>query len=145
MTAEALGNFLAPVNACLNLASTLLLVAGYRFIKRKKTLYHQRAMIGAFGASALFLVFYLLRYSLTGTHQFAGTGLAKTVYLTILFSHMVLAAVIVPLILRLLYLAWRDRFEAHARLARWTFPMWLYVSVTGLVVYVLLYHVYGYV
>jgi len=144
MSGEDLGNFLAPVNAGLNLASTLLLLTGFRYIRKGKTLQHQRAMLGAFGASGLFLVFYLLRYSLTGTHQFAGTGTAKVVYLAILFSHMVLAALIVPLILRLLFLAWKDRTTEHARLARWTFPMWLYVSFTGLVVYVLLYHVYGY-
>jgi uncharacterized membrane protein YozB (DUF420 family) len=70
--------------------------------------------------------------------------LAKVVYLGILFSHMTLAVVVVPLVLRLLFLAWKERFQEHARLARWTFPVWLYVSVTGLVVYVLLYHVYGY-
>lgn len=144
MTPETIGGLLAPLNAGLNLASTLFLIAGYRFIRTKKTLQHRRAMLGAVGTSTLFLVFYLLRYSLTGTHEFAGTGAARTVYLTILFSHMVLAAVIVPMVLRLLYLAFRDRFDAHARLARWTLPIWLYVSATGLVVYVLLYHVYGY-
>lgn len=145
MTAEAVGNLLAPLNAGLNLTSTVLLLLGYVSIRKKKTLRHRRAMLGAFAASSLFLVFYLLRYSLTGTHQFAGTGVAKGIYLSILFSHMFLAALIVPLILRLLHLAWKDRFQDHARLARWTFPMWLFVSLTGLVVYVLLYHVYGYI
>ena len=82
--------------------------------------------------------------ALTGTHEFAGEGAARTVYLTILFSHMVLAVVVVPLVLRLLWLVWKRRFHAHARLARWTFPIWGYVSVTGLVVYLLLYQVYGY-
>jgi putative membrane protein len=96
-------------------------------------------------SSGLFLVFYLLRFSLTGTHRFAGAGLARGIYLGILFSHMILAVVVVPLVVRLLYLVWKGRFHAHARLARWTFPIWLYVSLTGLVVYLLLYHVYGYV
>lgn len=145
MSPELLGNALAPINAGLNLTSTLCLLAGFYFIKRKKTLHHRRAMLGAVGASSLFLVFYLLRYSLTGTHQFAGEGLARSVYLSVLFSHMVLAMVIVPLILRLLFLAWKSRFETHARLARWTYPLWLYVSLSGLLVYILLYHVYGYV
>lgn len=145
MTAEALGNLLAPLNAGLNLTSTLCLLAGFAFIRKKKTRQHRRAMLGAVGASSLFLVFYLLRFSLTGTHRFAGAGMAKGVYLAILFSHMILAVAIVPLILTLLYLAWKSRFETHARLARWTFPLWLYVSVSGLLVYVLLYHVYGYV
>jgi len=145
MNGEALGDFLAPVNAALNLTSTVCLVAGYWFIKRKKTRFHRRAMLGAVTASVLFLVFYLLRYSLTGTHRFAGIGFSKTFYLTLLFTHMVLAATIVPMILRLLYLAWSSRFDAHARLARWTFPIWLYVSISGLLVYVLLYHLYGYI
>ena len=101
-------------------------------------------MLGAVTASSLFLVFYLLRYSLTGTHRFAGEGLARVAYLSILFSHMVLAVVTVPLVLTLLFLVSRSRFEAHARLARWTFPVWLYVSVSGLVVFLMLYQVYGY-
>lgn len=145
MNGEAFGNFLAPVNAALNLTSTVFLVAGYWLIKRKKAPLHRRAMLGAVTASALFLVFYLLRYSLTGTHRFAGVGVSKTFYLTLLFTHMILAALIVPMVLRLLYLARQSRFEAHAALARWTFPLWLYVSVSGLLVYLLLYHVYGYI
>lgn len=143
MSAEALGNLLAPVNAGLNLTSAALLVAGFLLIRRGNVQGHRAAMLGAVASSALFLIFYLLRYSLTGTHRFAGEGVAKAVYLGILFSHMVLAVVIVPLVLRLLYLAFRERFHDHARLARWTFPLWLYVSVTGLLVYLLLYHVYG--
>lgn len=145
MSAETLGGILAPLNATLNLASTCCLLAGLYFIRRRDTRKHRAAMVGAVSASALFLVFYLTRFYLTGTHRFAGEGMAKVVYLTILFSHMILAALIVPLILRLLYLVWKRRFHAHSRLARWTYPMWLYVSVTGLVVYVMLYHVYGWV
>jgi putative membrane protein len=145
MTTGALGNLLAPVNAVLNLTSCICLVAGYAFIRRKKTRHHRRAMLGAVTASGLFLIFYLLRFSLTGTHRFAGEGLSRGFYLSILFSHMTLAVIVVPLIVRLLYLAWKSRFESHARLARLVFPIWLYVSVTGLLVYLLLYHVYGYV
>jgi putative membrane protein len=144
VTAEALGDLLAPVNAALNLCSAVLLLLGFYFIRSGERQRHQGAMLGAVTASALFLVLYLTRYSLTGTHEFAGEGPARTIYLVILLSHMVLAAVVVPLVLRLLYLVWRERFDAHARLARWTLPIWLYVSVTGLVVYLLLYHVYGY-
>jgi uncharacterized membrane protein YozB (DUF420 family) len=102
-------------------------------------------MLGAVGASALFLVFYVTRFSLTGTHRFAGEGLARTAYLTILFSHMVLAVAVVPLVLRLLWLVGHRRFRDHARLARWTYPIWLYVSVTGIVVYLMLYRIYGFV
>lgn len=144
ITAETVGAFLAPVNATLNLTSTLFLLAGFVFIRRRDVHRHRWAMTGALAASVLFLVFYVTRFSLTGTHRFAGTGGAKTAYLAILFSHMVLAVVVLPLVLRLLYLVRQRRFRDHARLARWTYPIWLYVSVTGILVYVLLYHVYGY-
>jgi uncharacterized membrane protein YozB (DUF420 family) len=105
---------------------------------------HRRAMITALAASALFLVFYVTRVAFTGTHRFAGEGTAKAAYLAILFSHMVLAVAVVPLVLRLLRLLRQRRFRDHARLARWTFPIWAYVSVTGLLVYLLLYQLYGY-
>lgn len=145
MNAEALGNLLAPVNAGLNLTSTLLLLAGFLWIRKGEVNKHRMAMLGAVASSTFFLVLYLIRYSLTGTHRFAGAGVAKATYLAILFSHMILAVVVVPLVFRLLYLAFTNRRGEHKRLARWTFPIWLYVSVTGLVVYTLLYHVYGYV
>ncbi len=101
-------------------------------------------MLTAFTASALFLIFYVTRIVFTGIHEFAGEGAARAVYLSILFSHITLSVLLVPLALRLVYLVRRRRFRNHTRLARWTFPMWVYVSVTGLVVYVLLYQVYGY-
>ena len=101
-------------------------------------------MTAAVWASCLFLVFYVTRVLLTGTHEFAGTGAARTAYLSILLSHMVLAVVLVPLVLRLLYLVRKRRFRDHAAWARRTYPIWLYVSVTGIVVYLLLYQVYGY-
>lgn len=145
MDAEAIGSALAPLNALLNFSATCFLVAGFLFIRRREISRHRASMLGAVSASALFLVFYVTRFTLTGTHRFAGTGLARTFYLGILFSHMVLAVVIVPLVLRLLYLARKERFREHRRLARWTYPAWLYVSVTGIVVYLMLYHVYGYV
>jgi putative membrane protein len=141
----ALGNFLAPVNAALNFASFVCLVLGYRFIRGGNRDAHRKAMLGAVTASVLFLVFYLTRFALTGTHRFAGEGMARVVYLVILFSHMVLAVVVVPLVLRLLYLAFKERFQEHRRLARWTFPVWMYVSVTGIVVYLMLYRIYGFV
>lgn len=144
MDLVALGDALAPVNATLNLTATVCLLTGFYFIRRGNIRRHRAAMLGAVAASALFLVSYLTRAALTGTHTFAGEGLARTVYLAILFSHMVLAVVVVPLVLRLLFLAFRERFVEHRRLARWTFPIWLYVSVTGITVYLLLYHVYGY-
>lgn len=144
MDATTLGNLLAPLNAVLNFTAFLCLLAGYVFIRRGNREAHMKAMIGAVTASALFLVFYVTRFALTGTHRFAGEGAARTAYLAILFSHMVLAVVVVPMVLRLLFLAWKERFTEHRRLARWTFPIWMYVSVTGIVVYLMLYQVYGY-
>ena len=145
MDATALGNALAPVNAALNFTSFVCLVLGYRFIKADNREAHRKAMMSAVLASVLFLVFYVTRFLLTGTHRFAGEGLAKTVYLSILFSHMVLAVVVVPLVLRLLFLAFKERFTEHRALAKWTYPIWMYVSATGIVVYLMLYQVYGYV
>ncbi|MDE2772650.1 MAG: DUF420 domain-containing protein [Gemmatimonadota bacterium] len=140
-----LGHTLARINAGLNFASFTCLVVGFLFVKRRQLHQHRGAMTAALCASGLFLVSYVTRVVLTGTHVFAGTGAARVLYLGALFSHMVLAVVLVPLVLRLLWLLRRHRFSGHARLARWTYPVWLYVSITGIVVYVLLYHVYGYV
>jgi uncharacterized membrane protein YozB (DUF420 family) len=145
MGPEAIGAFLARTNAALNLSSAILLTSGWVFIRRGQINRHRACMLGAVATSALFLIFYITRYTITGTHSFAGVGAAKVIYLGILFSHMILAVMIVPGVLRLLYLAHMERFQDHRRLARWVHPAWLYVSVTGLVVYVLLYHVYGWV
>ena len=144
MDRAQIGDALALVNASLNATSALALASGWLSIKRRKARLHRNAMVTALAASTLFLGFYLTRVAFTGTHEFAGEGAAKAVYLTVLFSHMVLAVVVVPLVLRLLWLIRARRFADHARLARWTFPIWAYVSVTGLLVYVLLYQVYGY-
>ncbi len=144
MDRAQIGDLLALVNASLNATSAVALFTGFYFVKRRSLRMHRRAMLTALTASGLFLVFYLTRVAFTGTHEFAGEGAAKAVYLSILFSHIVLAVLLVPLVLRLVYLVRQSRFGSHARLARWTFPMWAYVSVTGLIVYVLLYQVFGY-
>ncbi len=145
MNVEQAGDTLALVNASLNAASAIALVTGFVFIRRRVVDRHRRAMLTAVGASALFLVFYLTRVALTGTHEFAGQGMARVVYLSVLVSHMILAVLVLPFVLRILWLARAERFEEHRRLARFVFPVWAYVSVTGLVVYILLYQVYGYV
>jgi uncharacterized membrane protein YozB (DUF420 family) len=139
-----IGDVLALVNAGLNATSAAALFAGFYFVKQRSLRLHRRAMLTALTASALFLVSYVTRVAFTGTHEFSGEGTARVVYLSILFSHMVLAVSLVPLVLRLVYLVRRRRFRSHARLARWVFPIWAYVSVTGLGVYMLLYQVYGY-
>jgi uncharacterized membrane protein YozB (DUF420 family) len=114
-------------------------------IRRKAVRGHRTAMVTALTASVLFLVFYLTRVALTGTHEFAGQGLARTTYFVILLSHMALAVLVLPFVIRLVYLVRHRRFHDHSRLARWVFPVWAYVSVTGLIVYLMLYRIYGYV
>ena len=127
------------INAMLNGASSVFLIAGYVAIKRRNTAFHKRCMIAAFVASTVFLLSYLTRFYLSGTHRYPGDGIDKIAYLAVLFSHMVLAAALVPLALRALYLAWRERFADHRKIARITWPVWIYVSVTGVVVYLMLY------
>lgn len=144
MIPEGLADRLAFLNAMLNASSAFCLVLGFVFIRRGDRVRHRRSMLAALTCSVLFLVFYVTRFSLSGTHVFAGQGAAKVFYLAILFSHMTLAVIIVPFVVRLVYLATHDRLREHARLARFVYPSWLYVSLTGLTVYVLLYHVYGY-
>ena len=140
MTSEQIGNALAPINALLNSTSTLLLLAGYVAVRRKKIPAHRASMVGAFVASCVFLVGYLTRFALTGSHRFPDLGWVRVAYLAILTSHMILALVTVPLVLRTLFLASRKRFDEHRKIARFTYPIWLYVSFTGVVVYVMLYH-----
>jgi putative membrane protein len=140
MTSEQIGNALAPINALLNSTSTVLLLVGYVAVKSKKIAVHRASMVGAFLASCVFLVGYLTRFAMTGSHRFPDLGWVRTLYLTILISHMILAVVTVPLVVRTLFLAWRKRFDEHRKIARVTYPIWLYVSFTGVVVYVMLYH-----
>jgi uncharacterized membrane protein YozB (DUF420 family) len=129
------------VNAALNATSATLLFLGWRAIRSGERIRHRNLMLAALGTSALFLVGYLTRIALTGTHRFPGDGWLRTGYLLLLGSHTLLAAAIVPLIAVTLWLAWKGRFDAHRRIARYTFPAWLYVSVTGVLVYVMLYWV----
>lgn len=132
---------LPSVNAALNLTSALLLLAGLCAIRARRTVIHQCLMLGACLASLLFLVSYVCYHARVGSVRFPGTGWIRAVYLAVLLTHTVLAIAIVPLVARVLYLAGRGRFAGHASLARWTWPFWLYVSVTGVVVYWWLYRV----
>lgn len=135
-----LADALPTVNATLNAVSATLIVLGFRAIKRGERARHRAFMLAAVTCSAVFLVGYLTRVALTGTHRFPVEGGAKVVYLAVLASHTVLAALAAPMILRSLFLALKDRLPDHRRIARLTFPVWLYVSVTGVVVYAMLYH-----
>jgi uncharacterized membrane protein YozB (DUF420 family) len=131
---------LPALNATLNATAALLLLAGYREIKRGRMARHRAAMLAACTASALFLVSYVIYHANVGSRPFSGQGSLRVVYFLILISHVVLAAAILPLALVTLTRALRERFDRHAALARWTLPIWLYVSVTGVVVYLMLYH-----
>jgi putative membrane protein len=139
MIRETLGELLALVNACLNGTCAILLVAGRVAIARGRREVHRRRMIAAVTVSAIFLVSYLTRVALTGTHRDPHEGLRHAAYLAILGSHMILAALVVPMVLTALWLAHKERFARHRALARLTFPIWLYVSITGVVVYFMLY------
>jgi len=136
-----LGEILPPVNAALNASSATLIFLGWRAIRTGQRTRHRNLMLSALGASALFLVGYLTRMALTGTHRFPGTGWLRTGYLVLLGSHTLLAATIVPLVAVTLWFAWKGRFDSHRRIARYALPAWLYVSVTGVLVYVMLYWV----
>ncbi len=136
-----LGEILPPVNAVMNATSAVLVFLGWRAIRAGNRTRHRALMLSALGVSALFLVGYLTRVALTGTHRFPGTGALRSAYLVLLGTHTVLAAAIVPLIGFAIYYAWKGRFEAHRRVARVTLPAWLYVSVTGVLVYFMLYWV----
>ncbi|HUM03171.1 MAG TPA: DUF420 domain-containing protein [Thermoanaerobaculia bacterium] len=130
---------LPTVNALLNATSAALLVTGWLLIRSGRRDAHQKTMTAALICSALFLVSYLVYHARVGSVRFAGTGAVRTVYLAILLTHTVLAAAALPLALTAFVLARRGRFDRHRRLARWTLPVWLYVSVTGVVVYWMLY------
>lgn len=127
------------INAVLNLTSAVLLIAGYRCIRRKAIEAHRWCMVAACLTSFAFLASYLHYHARVGSVRFTDTGWVRPLYFAILISHTILAVVIVPLVARTLYLAARGRFDRHRAIARWTLPLWLYVSVTGVVIYVMLY------
>lgn len=132
---------LPPINAFLNSTSAALLVAGWWFIRRRNIPAHRFCTTAALGVSVLFLIGYLTHHALHGSTRFPGSGWIRPFYFTLLISHTVLAVAIVPLVLRTFYLGWKRRDDSHRALARWTLPLWLYVSITGVVVYWMLYQI----
>ena len=130
---------LPALNAVLNTASAILVLAGVYFIKQGNVTAHKTCMLAALGVSALFLTSYLIYHYQVGSVRFEREGPIRVIYLGILLTHTVLAAAVVPLVLRTVYLALKNRLDSHRRIARWTFPIWIYVSVTGVVVYLMLY------
>jgi len=131
-------SFMPGVNALLNATSASLLVLGLGAIRSGRREVHKRLMVGAFAASAVFLVGYVLYHYAHGDTPYQGQGAVRVVYFSVLISHVLLSIVMLPMILTTFYLAARERFAAHKKLARWTLPIWLYVSVTGVVIYFML-------
>ncbi len=130
---------LPTLNSALNGTSALLLLAGYQRIRRRDRESHRAFMLGALTTSVLFLISYLVYHAHAGSTRFQGQGWIRSVYFAILISHTILAAAIVPMVGMTLRFAFGRRFERHRKLARWTLPVWLYVSVTGVIVYLMLY------
>lgn len=130
---------LPTINAGFNALSAALLTAGFLFIRKKNVAAHRRCMTGAFLSSVFFLAGYLLHHARAGHVRFQGAGLWRSLYLLLLLSHTVLAAAVVPLVVTTLALAARERFDRHRVWARWTWPVWMYVSVTGVAIYFALY------
>jgi putative membrane protein len=133
---------LPALNATLNALSAVCLTLGYVFIKRRDRVNHMRAMLAALGTSAVFLASYVIYHANVGSKPFPGHGAIRVIYLTILFTHVVLAAVILPMALVTARRGLKGRFDRHVPLARWTLPLWMYVSVTGVVIYLMLYQLY---
>lgn len=131
------------INATLNGTSAVLLLVGRGFIVRGRMAAHRAVMIAALVSSSLFLISYLYYHYHVGSVRFQGEGWSRPVYFTILVTHTVLAATIVPMVIITLNRALGGRFDRHRAIARWTFPLWLYVSVTGVIIYVMLYHLFA--
>jgi uncharacterized membrane protein YozB (DUF420 family) len=130
---------LPTLNAALNTLSAVFLCAGYLFIRAKNMRAHRACMMSAFTCSIFFLVSYLIYHYQVGSVPFKGQGSIRVIYFVILITHTILATAVAPLALITLFRALRQKFDAHRRIARWTFPIWLYVSITGVIVYLMLY------
>jgi uncharacterized membrane protein YozB (DUF420 family) len=130
---------LPAVNATLNAISGVLLIVGYLLMRARRIEQHRRVMMAAFATSSLFLICYLVYHANVGSVRFARQGFVRPLYFTILITHVTLAATVLPLAIVTLSRGLKARYPQHRRIARWTFPIWLYVSVTGVLVYVLLY------
>jgi len=142
MTLDDVIPYLPHFQALLNTAATLFLASGYYFIRNARSNLHRNCMVTALVISSLFMVSYLTYHARVGYMPFAGQGIIRPFYFTLLASHVILAAVIVPLVLSTVFFAIKGDFSKHPRIARWTLPLWLYVSVSGVVIYLLGFHFY---
>ena len=129
---------LPALNALLNSASTLFILSGFIAIKKKKYMTHMKLMLTAFITSSLFLISYLVYHNFVGHTPFPGEGWIRPLYFTILISHIILSAFVIPLVLTSYYFAFSGKFKTHRKISMWTFPIWLYVSVTGVVIFFIL-------
>jgi putative membrane protein len=140
-SAESSANWvqqLPSLNAFLNSVSTVLILSGYVAIRKKKYKVHMRFMLTAFITSSLFLISYLVYHHYAGDTPFPGQGFIRPIYFTILISHIILSAFVVPLVLTSYYFAFSGKFKTHRKVSKWTFPIWLYVSLTGVTIYFML-------
>lgn len=143
MTLDEIIPYLPHFQAALNTCAALLLSAGYYFIKTDNHHAHKKCMITALLISTVFMISYLTYHAEVGYTPFTGQGLIRPFYFTILASHVILAALIVPMVLATAYFAFTGNFNRHPRIARWTLPLWFYVSVTGVLIYILGFHIYA--
>ena len=142
MTLDEVIPYMPHFQAILNTSAAIFLGAGYRFIKNKNRSAHRTCMIVALAISSVFMVSYLTYHSQVGYEPFVGQGFIRPIYFTLLASHVILAAVIVPLVLTTVVFAIQGKFTRHPKIARWTLPLWFYVSVSGVLIYILGFHVY---
>ena len=142
MTLDEVIPYLPHFQAVLNSAATIMLGAGFYFIRQRQLERHRNCMIAALVISSVFMISYLTYHAAVGYMPFAGQGSIRPFYFTLLASHVILAAAIVPLVLITVYFALRGNFTRHPRIARWTLPLWLYVSVSGVIIYLLGFHAY---
>ncbi len=133
---------LPPIQASLNVTAATLMSVGFYFIRRGNRSAHKVCMISALAVSTLFFIFYLYYHSQVGNIPFAGQGMIRPIYFSVLITHVLLAAAIVPLVITTVSFVLRGRFQKHRKVARWTLPIWLYVSVTGVLIYLLAFHIY---
>lgn len=133
-------SILPTINAILNATSAIFVLSGYRRIKRSDSATHKKLMLTAVSVSTLFLISYLVYHYQVGSVKFQGTGFIRGIYFFILITHTVLAAAIAPMVIRTVYLALKGSFEKHRKIAKYTFPIWIYVSFSGIIVYLMLYH-----
>jgi len=142
VTIDALVPYMPHLQSILNASAAILLTIGYYYVKKNNRIAHRNCMIGALTVSTIFLISYLTYHAKVGYQPFEGQGFIRPIYFTLLFSHIALSGIIVPMVLATVYFVLRGDFKKHPLIARWTLPTWLYISISGVIVYFLAFHVY---